>query len=108
VAISPEGDLYPCHQFVGQEEFKMGSLWDESPAIRQDLVEGFRNSHIYNKPQCRECWARFSCSGGCHAANNTFSGKLTEVYTMGCEFQKKRLEVALYMKAKEAAITAAQ
>ena len=101
VAISPEGDLYPCHQFVGQEEFKMGSLWDETPGLKSDIIEEFRTAHIYNKPSCRECWARFSCSGGCHAANHSFSGELTQVYALGCEFQKKRLEVALYMKIKE-------
>jgi uncharacterized protein len=102
VAISPEGDLYPCHQFVGQEEFKMGSLWDEKPSLNPEGVKAFRTAHIYNKPSCRECWARFSCSGGCHAANHTFSGELNQVYALGCEFQKKRLEVALYMKIKEA------
>jgi uncharacterized protein len=104
VAISPEGDLYPCHQFVGQEEFKMGSLWEETPSIKQDFVEAFRTAHIYNKPACRECWARFSCSGGCHAANHAFSGDLNQVYSLGCEFQRKRLEVALYLKIKEAGI----
>lgn len=102
VAISPEGDLYPCHQFVGQEEFKMGSLGEETPRLNLDLVETFRNAHVYSKSTCRECWARFSCSGGCHAANHSFSGELNEVYSLGCEFQKKRLEVALYMKIKEA------
>lgn len=101
VAISPEGDLYPCHQFVGQEEFKMGSLWDEQPGLNPQLVQAFRNAHIYKKASCRDCWARFSCSGGCHAANHAFSGKLDEVYTLGCEFQRKRLEVALYLKIKE-------
>ncbi|MEA4903191.1 thioether cross-link-forming SCIFF peptide maturase [Desulfitobacterium sp.] len=101
VAISPEGDLYPCHQFVGQEEFKMGSLWDEKPGLDNALVQSFRNAHVYSKASCRECWARFSCSGGCHAANHAFSGNLNEVYTLGCEFQKKRLEVALYLNIKE-------
>ena len=101
VAISPEGDLYPCHQFVGQEEFKMGSLYEESPGLKPDLVERFKAAHIYNKPSCRECWARFSCSGGCHAANHASTGELTQVYSLGCEFQRKRLEVALYMNIKE-------
>lgn len=104
VAISPEGDLYPCHQFVGQEEFKMGSLWEEHPTMDPVLVQSFRNAHIYKKSSCRDCWARYSCSGGCHAANHAFSGKLDEVYTLGCEFQKKRLEVALYLKIKEASL----
>lgn len=101
VAISPEGDLYPCHQFVGQEEFKMGSLWDEDLSLDPRLIQEFRSAHIYSKASCRDCWARFSCSGGCHAANHAYSGKLNEVYTLGCEFQKKRLEVALYLQIKE-------
>lgn len=102
VAISPEGDLYPCHQFVGQETYKLGSLYDENPLqLKEDLVKDFRSAHVYAKPSCRECWARFVCSGGCHAANVSFTQNLTEVYTLGCELQKKRLEVALYVKIKE-------
>lgn len=108
VAISPEGDFYPCHQFVGQEEFKMGSLYEENPGLKPDLVERFKTAHIYNKPSCRECWARFSCSGGCHAANQASNGELTQVYSLGCEFQKKRLEVALYMNIKEKETTLKQ
>lgn len=104
VAISPEGDLYPCHQFVGQEEFKMGSLGEEKPSLNLEIVDKFRSAHIYSKPTCQQCWARFSCSGGCHSANHAFTGQLNDVYALGCEFQKKRLEVALYMKIKEAAI----
>lgn len=79
----------------------MGSLWDEQPELNSRLVQAFRNAHIYKKASCRDCWARYSCSGGCHAANHAFSGKLDEVYTLGCEFQRKRLEVALYLKIKE-------
>ncbi|MDP4127358.1 MAG: thioether cross-link-forming SCIFF peptide maturase [Bacillota bacterium] len=102
VAISPEGDLYPCHQFVGQEAYKMGSLYDEEPhSLRSELVQDFRSAHVFAKSSCRECWARFACSGGCHAANVSFTRKLTEVYTLGCELQKKRLEVALYVKIHE-------
>ncbi|MBP1760253.1 MAG: six-Cys-in-45 modification radical protein [Firmicutes bacterium] len=102
VAISPEGDLYPCHQFVGQEAYKLGSLYDENPyQLKGEVVKSFRSAHIYAKPSCRECWARFTCSGGCHAANVAFTQNLTDVYTLGCELQKKRLEVALYVKIKE-------
>ncbi|MFZ3101469.1 MAG: thioether cross-link-forming SCIFF peptide maturase [Desulfitobacteriaceae bacterium] len=103
VAISPEGDLYPCHQFVGQEKYKMGSLFAAEPyQLDAGLVQTFRSANIYAKPTCQECWARFACSGGCHAANIAFSGDLTRVYSLGCELQKKRLEVALYLKVKEA------
>ncbi|SDG79813.1 thioether cross-link-forming SCIFF peptide maturase [Desulfosporosinus hippei] len=102
VAISPEGDLYPCHQFVGQEDYKLGSLYAENPnQLKEEIVKSFRSAHIYKKPLCRECWARFACSGGCHAANVSFTKSLTDVYTLGCELQKKRLEVALYLKIKE-------
>ena len=103
VAISPEGDLYPCHQFVGQERYKMGSLFASEPhQLDAGLVKTFRSANIYAKPTCQECWARFACSGGCHAANTAFSGDLTRVYSLGCELQKKRLEVALFLKVKEA------
>ncbi len=102
VAISPEGDLYPCHQFVGQADYKMGSLYDENPhQLKGELVQAFRAANVYAKSSCRECWARFSCSGGCHAANVSFTQTLTDVYTLGCELQKKRLEVALYLKINE-------
>ncbi|MFZ3132114.1 MAG: thioether cross-link-forming SCIFF peptide maturase [Desulfosporosinus sp.] len=102
VAISPEGDLYPCHQFVGQVDYKMGSLYDKNPhQLKVELVQDFRSANVNAKSSCRECWARFACSGGCHAANVSFTQKLTEVYTLGCELQKKRLEVALYLKIKE-------
>ena len=103
VAISPEGDLYPCHQFVGQDAYKLGSLYDQnSRHLKDEVVQAFRSAHIYAKPSCRECWARFACSGGCHAANVSSTQSLTDVYTLGCELQKKRLEVALYVKIKEA------
>ncbi|AGA70881.1 six-Cys-in-45 modification radical SAM protein [Desulfitobacterium dichloroeliminans LMG P-21439] len=108
VAISPEGDLYPCHQFVGQEEFKMGSLNEEKPSLNLGIVDKFRSAHVYSKSSCRQCWARFSCSGGCHSANQAFSGHLNDIYELGCELQKKRLEVALYMKIKEASLIAQQ
>ncbi|KUO62028.1 MAG: radical SAM protein [Gracilibacter sp. BRH_c7a] len=101
IAVSPEGSIYPCHQFVGQEEYKLGSLHEPDSGLRTDLVEKFRNTNIYAKEDCRTCWARFSCSGGCHAANVSHSGELTKVYPLGCELQKKRLEVAYYLKIKE-------
>lgn len=101
VAISPEGEIYPCHQFVGQEKYRLGSLYDPISGLRKEIVQEFRKSHVYSKEDCRSCWARYSCSGGCHAANAAFSGELTKVYPLGCELQKKRLEVAYYLKIKE-------
>ncbi|NLI92910.1 MAG: thioether cross-link-forming SCIFF peptide maturase [Peptococcaceae bacterium] len=100
VAISPEGEIYPCHQFVGQEKYKLGSLY-ETEKLNKMIVDSFRKAYVYAKEECCSCWARFSCSGGCHAANASFSGELTKVYPMGCELQKKRLEVAFYIKIKE-------
>ncbi|WP_368293436.1 thioether cross-link-forming SCIFF peptide maturase [Dehalobacter sp. TBBPA1] len=102
VAVSPEGDIYPCHQFVGQEKYKMGSVNDLNCELKEEIVQSFRQAQVYTKEECRVCWARFSCSGGCHAANVAFSGELTKVYPMGCELQKKRLEVAYYLKIMEA------
>ncbi|RNC28928.1 MAG: Anaerobic sulfatase-maturating enzyme [Candidatus Dichloromethanomonas elyunquensis] len=100
VAISPEGEIYPCHQFVGQEKYKLGSLYEEEK-LNAKVVAAFRKAHVYIKEECGSCWARFSCSGGCHAANAAFSGELTKVYSLGCELQKKRLEVAFYIKIRE-------
>lgn len=101
-AISPEGDIYPCHQFVGQAPYKLGSLYDAQPfQLKPELVQAFRSANIYAKESCQACWARFACSGGCHAANVSETGKLTEVYKLGCAVQKKRLEVAFYVKIKE-------
>jgi len=102
IAVSPEGDIYPCHQFVGQEKYKLGSLYEPEKGLKADVISTFRQANIYAKEDCRVCWARFSCSGGCHAANEAFNGTLTEVYRLGCELQKKRLEVAYYLKIKEA------
>jgi uncharacterized protein len=101
VAISPEGEIYPCHQFVGQEKYRLGSLYDSGSYLKEELVHKFRKAHVYAKEECSGCWARYSCSGGCHAANVAFSGELTKVYPLGCELQKKRLEVAYYLKIKD-------
>lgn len=102
VAISPEGEIYPCHQFVGQDKYKLGSLQDIKAGLKEEIVEQFRQSNVYSKEECSSCWARYSCSGGCHAANTSFSGELNKVYTLGCQLQKKRLEVAYYLKIREA------
>lgn len=99
-AISPEGDIYPCHQFVGQAQYKMGSLYEDG-SLNPDIVRAFRQANIYAKPECMDCWARYSCSGGCHASNTAYSGQLNEVYPLGCQLQRKRLEVAYYLKIKE-------
>ncbi len=101
VAVTPEGDIYPCHQFVGKEEFRQGSVLDGS--FDTGMAKRFAEMNIYSKPKCRECWAKFYCSGGCSAANYNMNGKLEESYALGCEMERKRLECAIYLKAVEKA-----
>lgn len=96
VAITPQGDVYPCHQFVGKEEFKLGSIYDDT--YNSDLGREFKKSHIYNKPKCRDCWAKFYCSGGCQANNFSFNGDMKIPYEVGCIMQKKRIECAIALK----------
>ncbi len=98
IAVTPEGDIYPCHQFVGNEEMKMGSILDESWDSEMSLV--FKNAHIFNKPKCRDCWAKYYCSGGCHANAYNFNGDINIPYEIGCDLEKKRLETSIYMQAK--------
>lgn len=98
VAITPDGDIYPCHQFVGNEEFLLGNI--NSGIKNKNLSKDFKNAHIYNKPKCKECWARFYCSGGCQANNFNFNGDIHVPYEIGCEMQKKRIECAIALKAK--------
>ncbi len=97
-AVTPEGDLYPCHQFVGREEFLLGNVFDG--VKKQELPRQFRQAHVLNKQECRDCWARFYCSGGCHANANLFNDTIDRPYKVGCELQKKRLECALMIQAK--------
>lgn len=97
-AVTPEGDLYPCHQFVGREEFRLGSVFTGLENLA--LARRFRQAHVLHKPTCRQCWARFYCSGGCHANAHLFNGTIDEPYRLGCALQKKRLECAIMVQAK--------
>ena len=97
VAITPDGDIYPCHQFVGMEEYKMGNL--EEGTFNREMQADFAKAHIYNKPNCRECWARFYCSGGCNANNYQYMGDILKSHTLSCEFEKKRVECAIMIQA---------
>lgn len=99
VAITPQGEVYPCHQFVGKEEYKLGTIDDDS--YDKELAKKFKMAHIYNKPKCRDCWARFYCSGGCQANNINFNGDINVPYEIGCKMQKKRIECAIALKAEE-------
>ncbi len=100
-AITPEGDIYPCHQFVGREEYKLGTL--ATGIVKPEITQEFRHAHILNKPACLSCWARFYCSGGCHANADLMNGNIFEPYKLGCEIQKKRLECAIAVQAVLAA-----
>lgn len=101
MAVAPDGDLFPCHQFVGRPDYRLGNV--ATGVSRPELKPVFRNTTIYAKEACRDCWARFLCSGGCHANADLFHNDLTQPYEMGCELQKKRLECALHIQAELAA-----
>ena len=97
VAVAENGDLYPCHQFVGREKYRIGTV--ETGITATDMSQYFRESHVLNKPKCRDCWSRFFCSGGCHANADLFHDDIRKPYEVGCEIQKKRLECAIYVQA---------
>ena len=98
LAVTPEGDLYPCHQFVGMEEFKMGTV-DEG-VTNLEMRGKFEKCNVYSKDECKSCWAKFFCSGGCAANSYNFHGDIHHVYEIGCALQKKRLECAIGIKAE--------
>lgn len=102
LAVTPEGDLYPCHQFVGMEQFKMGNV-KNSTDIDMTIRDMFAEQTIYSKPDCKECWAKFFCSGGCAANAWQFNNCLDKPYEIGCELERKRVECALWAKVMEAA-----
>ncbi|MDR5658063.1 thioether cross-link-forming SCIFF peptide maturase [Serpentinicella sp. ANB-PHB4] len=100
LAVTPEGDLYPCHQFVGNKKFLIGNIIDSS--VDTTLYNYFQEANVYNKEKCDECWAKFYCSGGCHANAYNFNDDIYKPYDIGCEMEKKRIECAIMIKAKEA------
>ena len=100
MAVTPWGDLYPCHQFVGEERWKLGDIW--GGVTNTALREEFRSCNAYARPECAGCWARFYCSGGCAANAYHASGSIRGVYEAGCELFRKRMECAIMMKAAEA------
>lgn len=102
VAITPDGDIYPCHQFVGTEEYRMGNLMDHT--FNQDIKAEFAAAHVYTKPECRQCWAKFYCSGGCNANNYQYAGDIHNAHKFSCQLQKKRLECAIMIKAAKLAL----
>ncbi len=100
LAVTPWGELYPCHQFVGDPAYSMGNIWD---GIQNSaLQEKFGKCNAYSRPQCQECWAKLYCSGGCAANAYHTSGDIEGIYEYGCKLFKKRMECAIMVKAAEA------
>ena len=97
MAVTPWGDLYPCHQFVGEEKFKLGDVW--RGVTNKEVREDFASCNVYSREECRNCWARLYCSGGCAANAYHSTGSVRGVYKEGCELFKKRVECAIMMKA---------
>jgi len=99
MAVTPWGDLYPCHQFVGDDKYKLGDIWQgvTNDALRED----FRSCNAYSRPDCKDCWAKLYCSGGCAANAYHASGSIRGIYEPGCELFKKRIECAIMIKAAE-------
>jgi uncharacterized protein len=98
IAVAPNGDIYPCHQFVQQYEYKMGSVFETG--LDSEIAKQFDDADIYHIEGCSECWAKYYCSGGCVAANQSVNGDMLKRYEIGCDMQKKRLEIAIGMEAK--------
>ena len=96
VSVTPDGDIYPCHQFVGNDEWKMGNLDDETLDI--EMKDKFACSNIYTKEGCKDCWCKFYCSGGCNANNYSFNKDINKPVKLSCEMERKRVECAIMIK----------
>ncbi|MBQ6896590.1 MAG: thioether cross-link-forming SCIFF peptide maturase [Oscillospiraceae bacterium] len=100
MAVTPWGDLYPCHQFVGDDKFKLGDIWN---GVTNTEIQGeFAACNVYAHPECRDCWARLYCSGGCAANAYHATGKVTGIYEYGCRLFKKRMECAIMVAVDRA------
>ena len=99
MAVTPWGDLYPCHQFVGDEHFRLGDIWNgiDNSAVQSE----FKNCNVYAHPECADCWAKLYCSGGCAANAFHATGSITGIYENGCRLFRKRMECAIYIEAKK-------
>ena len=100
MAVTPWGDLYPCHQFVGDEAFKLGDIWNG--VTNKTVQDEFMACNVYSRPECADCWAKLYCSGGCAANAYHATGKVTGVYKSGCELFRKRMECAIMLEAAKA------
>ena len=100
MAVTPWGDLYPCHQFVGEERFRLGNIWDG--VTNTEIQSEFAACNVYAHPECRDCWARLYCSGGCAANAYHATGSVTGVYEAGCKLFRKRMECAIMVAVARA------
>ena len=99
MAVTPTGDLYPCHQFVGDNKYLLGNIWDG--VTNTEVQNEFKLCNAYARPECNDCWAKLYCSGGCAANSYHASGKITGIYEYGCELFKKRIECAVMIQVDE-------
>ena len=99
MAVTPSGELYPCHQFVGDTKYLLGNIWDG--VTNKDIQNEFKLCNAYARPECNDCWAKLYCSGGCAANSYHASGKITGLYEYGCELFKKRIECAVMIQVAE-------
>ena len=97
VAVTPQGDIYPCHQFVGEPQWKMGSVLTGDFDLK--MKDRFACANVYTKEKCSKCWARFYCSGGCNANNMQYAGDILTPFELACELEKKRIECSVMIKA---------
>ena len=100
MAVTPWGELFPCHQFVGDEKYSLGNIYDG--VTNTEIQDGFRSCNAYARPECKDCWARLYCSGGCAANSYHASGSIEGVYSYGCELFKKRIECAVMIQVAKA------
>ena len=99
MAVTPTGELYPCHQFVGDTKYLLGNIWDG--VTNEEIQNEFKLCNAYARPECNDCWAKLYCSGGCAANSYHASGKITGIYEYGCELFKKRIECAVMIQVAE-------
>jgi len=99
LAVTPDGNIYPCHQFAGEKDYLIGNVFDKK--LNENVRNIFKNSNLMTKSACKDCWARYHCSGGCNANAIHYNGDINKPYNLACALVKKRLECALYVYAKE-------
>lgn len=98
IAVTPEGDVYPCHQFIGKKDFCMGNVTTKK--LANQMVDKFKTNHLH-KEICNSCWARYYCGGGCHANAYDYNNSISIPYKNGCAMHKKRIEGAIYLELKK-------